>query len=82
LTEQLAQEQAQTEIDLEKARRENLVNAEMAKAYQESPELLQMRLMELTVGMLGEGDTVIYVPEGASITNVLTQAQAPVVPTE
>lgn len=80
LTEQLAQEKAATEIELEKARRENLVNSEMAKAYEESPQLLQLRMLELTAQMLDEGDTVIYVPEGTSITSVLTQA--PVVPVE
>jgi regulator of protease activity HflC (stomatin/prohibitin superfamily) len=80
LTEQLAQEKAKTEIELERARRENAVNQEMAKAYEESPELFQLRMLELTAGMLNQGDVVIYVPEGANITSVLTQS--PVVPVE
>lgn len=82
LTEQLAQEKAKTEIELEKARRENLVNVEMAKAYEESPQLLQLRMLELTAEMLDEGDTVIYVPQGSNITSVLTQAEAPVIPAQ
>lgn len=81
LTEQLAQEQAKTEIELEKARRENLVNQEMAKAYEGSPQLLQLRMMELTADMLDKGDTVIYVPEGANITSILSQSSS-LVPTE
>lgn len=80
LTEQLAQEKAQTEISLEKARRDNLVNAETAKAYDASPELFDLRKLELLANVLGEGDTVIYVPEGTDITSVLTQA--PVVPVQ
>lgn len=81
LNEQLKQEEARTKIELEKAKRENQINQEMAKAYEESPELLQLRMLELTANMLDEGDTVIYVPEGANITSVLSQAQG-VVPTE
>lgn len=82
LTEQLAQEKANTEIELEKARRENLVNQEMAKAYEESPQLLQLRMLEITADMLDEGDTIIYVPQGANITSVLTQAEGKITPTE
>lgn len=80
ISERLKQESAQTEIDLEIARRENLVNAELAKAYEQSPELMQLRLMELTADMLDAGDVIIYVPEGANITSVLTQS--PVTPVD
>ena len=80
ITEQLEQEKATTEIEIEKARRENLVNQEMAKAYEASPQLLQLRMLELTAQMLDEGDVVIYVPEGSDITSVLTQQ--PVIPTK
>lgn len=80
ITEQLEQEKAQTNIELEKARRENQVNQEKAKAYEESPELLQLRMLELTADMLDKGDVIIYVPEGTSITSVLTQQSAPVIP--
>lgn len=82
ITEQLAQEKAQTQIELEKARRENEVNAVMAQAYEESPQLLQLRMLELTAEMLDEGDTVIYVPQGSNITNVLTQSQSEITPIE
>jgi len=79
ITEQLQQEKATTQIELEKANRENLVNEQKAKAYEESPQLLQLRMMELTAQILDEGDTVIYVPEGSNITSVLT-GNAPVIP--
>lgn len=80
ITEQLQQEKATTQIELEKANRENLVNEQKAKAYEQSPQLLQLRMMELTAQILGEGDTVIYVPEGSNITSVLTGGN--VIPTK
>lgn len=80
ITEQLQQEKATTQIELEKANRENLVNEQKAKAYEQSPQLLQLRMMELTAEILDDGDTVIYVPEGSNITSVLT-GNAPIVPT-
>jgi hypothetical protein len=73
ITEQLAQEKAQTEIELERARRTNEVNAVTAQAYEESPQLLELRKLELIKGIIGAGDVVIYVPEGTDITSVLTQ---------
>lgn len=68
LEKQLEQEKAQTEIDLEKARRANLVAEEEAKVYEQSPEAYELRRLELMQGMLGESDKVYFVPEGADIT--------------
>lgn len=76
INEQLKQEQAQTQIELEKANRENQVNAVTAQAYEESPQLLQLKMLELTADMLDDSDVIIYVPEGSNVTNVLTQGGA------
>lgn len=78
LNEQLAQEKAQTEIAIEQARRDNLVKTESAKAYDASPQLLELEKLRLLGNVLDEGDVIIYVPEGSDITSVLTQS--PVVP--
>ena len=68
LEKQLEQEQAQTEIDLEKARRANLVAEEEAKVYETSEEAYELKRLELMKDMLGESDKVYFIPEGADIT--------------
>lgn len=68
LEKQLEQEKAQTEIDLEKARRANLVAEEEAKVYEESAEAYELKRLELMRDMLGESDKVYFIPEGADIT--------------
>ncbi len=68
LQKQLEQEQAQTEIDLEKARRANLVAEEEAKVYETSKEAYELKRLELMKDMLGESDKVYFIPEGADIT--------------
>lgn len=68
LEKQLEQEQAQTEIDLEKARRANLVAEEQAKVYGESKEAYELKRLELMKDMLSESDKVYFIPEGADIT--------------
>ena len=68
VNEQLEQEKAQTEIDLEKARRANLVAEEEAKVYQESEEAYHLKRLELLKDMLDESDKVYFIPEGADIT--------------
>lgn len=68
LAKQLEQEQAQTEIDLEKARRANLVAEEEAKVYAQSPEAYELKRLELLRGLLGDSDKVYFIPEGTDIT--------------
>ncbi len=77
LEKQLEQEKAQTEIDLEKARRANLVAEEQAKVYQESKEAYELKRLEMLKGMLGESDKVYFIPEGTDITLFLGN-EAPV----
>ena len=68
LEKQLEQEQAQTKIDLEIARRANLVAEENAKVYKESAEAYELKRLELLKDMLGESDKVYFIPEGTDIT--------------
>ena len=72
LEKQLDQEKAQTEIDLEKARRANLVAEEEAKVYEESAEAYELKRLELMKDLLGESDKVYFIPEGADITLFLS----------
>lgn len=79
LEKQLEQEVAQTNIDLEKARRANLVAEEQAKVYKESDEAYELKRLELLKGMLGESDKVYFIPEGTDITLFLgNQVDGPV----
>lgn len=68
LEKQLEQEQAQTEIDLEKARRANLVAEEEAKVYETSEEAYELKRLELMKDMLDDSDKVYFIPEGTDIT--------------
>lgn len=65
---QLEQEKAQTDIDLEKARRANLVAEEEAKVYQQSKEAYELKRLELMNSMLKKTDKVYFIPEGSDIT--------------
>ena len=80
LEKQLEQEKAQTEIDLEKARRSNLVAEEQAKVYEESKEAYELKRLELLKGMLGESDKVYFIPEGTDITLFIGNEGAGAVP--
>ena len=68
LSEQLKQEQAQTEIDLEKARRANLVAEEEAKVFAQSKEAYELERLELMKDMMKDTDKVYFIPDGADIT--------------
>lgn len=79
LEKQLEQEKAQTEIDLEKARRANLVAEEEAKVYEQSAEAYELKRLELMKDMLDESDKIYFIPEGADITLFLGSEGAGVV---
>ena len=79
LEKQLEQEKAQTEIDLEKARRANLVAEEEAKVFEQSAEAYELRRLELMKDMLDESDKIYFIPEGADITLFLGSENAGVV---
>lgn len=68
LNKQLDQEKAQTEIDLEKARRQNLVAEENAKVYEVSEEAYELEKLRIMKEMLKETDKVYFIPEGSDIS--------------
>ena len=68
LAEQVNQERAQTDVDLEIARRENLVKAEQNKVYVESSEAYALRKLELLKDILGDKDKIYFIPQGADLT--------------
>jgi len=66
--EELLQEEAQTEIAIEIARRDRLVAEEANMLYTQSPQAYELaRLRELS-NLLGDSDKVYFVPEGSDIT--------------
>lgn len=68
LQEQLKQEQAQTNIELEKARRNNLVNEELAKVYEQNPQYYELERLRLFKDVVGPNDKFWFIPEGSDIT--------------
>jgi len=82
LEKQLEQEQAQTNIDLEIARRANLVAEENAKVFEESAEAYELKRLELLKGVLGESDKVYFIPEGTDITLFLGNESGSPVPVQ
>lgn len=80
LAEKLNQQKAQTNIDLEIARRQNLVNEEMGKAYKDSPEVFKLKLIEAYKGMFGPADKVVFIPENSSLSIIMNASSGNVVP--
>jgi hypothetical protein len=80
LNEQLNQQKSQTAINIEIAERENKVTEIKSKAYADSPEMLQLKQLELLAGIIGANDKIIYVPAGADLVSVLTGNAGNVVP--
>ena len=68
LEEQLRQEEAQTKIELEKARRQNEVNSELAKTYEKSPEYFELEKLRLMQGVLGANDKLIFIQPGTDLS--------------
>jgi regulator of protease activity HflC (stomatin/prohibitin superfamily) len=60
--EELGQVQAETEIELELARRERLVAEEQNKVFEESPLAYELERMRVMSEMLGDNDKIIFVP--------------------
>lgn len=83
LGEQLNQEQAQTEIELEKARRENQVNQELSRVYDTSDRYYELERLRLLQNVIGDSDKLYFIPEGADLTLILSgQTGTPLLPTD
>lgn len=83
LQEKLKQEQAQTQIALEQAKRENDVAAIKAQVIEQSPEAFEIEKIKAMATMLGSHDKIYFVPQGSDISIFLGQqpvvSQEPVV---
>lgn len=83
LEEQLNQERAQTEIELEKARRENQVNQELSRVYDTSDRYYELERLRLLQNVIGDSDKLYFIPEGADLTLILSgQTGTPLLPTD
>lgn len=71
LKEQEQQEKAQTNIDLEKARRDNLVAEERAKVFEQSDRAYELERLKLLQGVIGASDKIYFVPPNSDLTLIL-----------
>lgn len=72
LNEQIKQEQAQTNVDLEIARRKNLVSEEENKIYQLNSQAFELERLRLLQGVVGDNDKIYFVPQGTDINVILS----------
>lgn len=70
---ELQAEKALTEIEVEQARRDNLVNQELAKTYDVSDRAYELERLRLMADLFGEGDKVWFIPQGTDLTLLLSQ---------
>lgn len=80
LTEELKQEEAQTNIELEKARRQNEVNQELSRVYDTSDRYFELERLRLLKDVIGDSDKMYFIPEGADLTLILSGSNAPIIP--
>jgi len=83
LTEELKTEVAQTDIDLELARRTNLVAEEEAKVYTMNERWFELKYLEALAGVIGENDKWFFVDPDTDVTTIFMGGDGalPVVPT-
>lgn len=67
LEQQLLQEQAQTKIELEKARRTNEVKELENKLYTTSPQAYELEKLKLLKEVLGD-KTIYFIPQGSDVS--------------
>ncbi|GHU73454.1 hypothetical protein AGMMS49992_12080 [Clostridia bacterium] len=73
IQEKLKQEQAQTAINLELARRDNLVAQEKSKVY-ENDRAFELERLRLLSGVVGVNSKFYFIPNDADLTLYLTGA--------
>lgn len=73
--QKLQLETATTNLALERARRDNLVNAELAKVYETSPEYLALKMLEIWSATLDETDQIIFIPANSPLSIFLSDQQ-------
>lgn len=72
LQEQVKQEQAQTQVALEIADRNNQVREIENKIYVLNPQAYQLRYLELLKDVIGDQDKIYFIPQGADLNLYLT----------
>ena len=77
LGEQLKQEQAETEIELERARRQNEVNQELSRVYDTSDRYYELERLRLLKDVIGDSDKLYFIPEDADLTLILGGQNTP-----
>lgn len=82
LGEQLRQEQAQTEIDLERARRQNEVNQELSRVYDTSDRYFELERLRLLQDVVGDSDKLYFIPQGTDLTVILSGQGQQIIPEE
>lgn len=68
LKEEVKQEVEQTNKDLEIARRQNLINEELSKAYELSDRYYELERLKALADVIGGSDKIYFVPEGTDLT--------------
>lgn len=74
--QKLQLEEASTALALERARRDNLVNEELARVYDASPAYLALKQLEIWAATLDETDQIIFVPANSPLSIFLNGQQA------
>lgn len=80
LNEELKQEEAQTQIELERARRQNEVNQELSRVYDTSDRYYELERLRLLQDVIGESDKMYFIPEGSDLTLILSGQQSQIIP--
>jgi uncharacterized membrane protein YqiK len=72
---------AETEIQLELARRQNLVNSELAKTYEKSPQYYELEKLKLLKDVMGPNAKFVFIPEGSSLS-FIESADGKIIPVQ
>lgn len=73
---------AETEIQLELARRQNLINQEMAKTFELNSRYFELERLKLLSTIIGDNDKLIFVPAGSSLNIIESMSDEKIVPVE
>jgi regulator of protease activity HflC (stomatin/prohibitin superfamily) len=72
LEQELEREKRQTDIDLEKARRENQVAEEKAKVYNANPYALELERLRVMAEAIKDNDKMFFIPQGSNLNMFFT----------
>lgn len=78
LQEKLIQERAQTDIGLEIARRDRLVQEEKNKVYQDNPMAFELAKIEAMADVFGKNDKLIFIPTDGNLNLFMGGGMLPI----